>query len=553
MPTHVGLSQSDASASHDVLESYPLDDMNKISQYPECSAGPSRQNPKPESPPEVDSDSGDSLFLTQLPLPQARRRVRRRKSSRHTFVTELEDSGEDASSSYSDDDDHEMSGKKKKKGKIKLPKYSFSFLTERTWKPRCTVLTTKQNLKFTNYVMGGFFKCVELWQGAEDLHDGLPTVDRDDENISPLTVDEEEDKSGDEDIKVVEKKLFLAKSKAKWQQPWYTPPQCAEQHQEGNGVVTPETASNEVTRSHIANTPRPEGNSGDVTSKQMKENIIQENVLVSFELDISMKEDAMCSLNQDELMKKTIQREVEEHACNISKPLNGEKQRKKKKKKRSHPEPGNLDTTAVPQKAAKRKKKKFLEDDISGKSSSDVAPLNGSIEKKKKSSCISERVDVFDTPDETRHVADGTEKMTEDNVVGKKKKKKKSSRTMPEVGECVSEVEKTNIRTSSFLVADVAESSTSKKKKKRHKNKSYCETEDTLPVETGESGELNSSLNQAHYADSCHGSATFDNDRPGSDTLNDLKDKKKKKKRKKQLTNQAELEGMLLCDEGLQM
>ncbi|XP_077360139.1 uncharacterized protein LOC144005735 isoform X2 [Festucalex cinctus] len=685
MSTHIGLSQYDASVGDDVLERHPRDDVKKISQYLECSAGPSSQNPKTKRPPEADSDSGDSLFLTQLPTPQARRTLRRRKSSRHTFVTELEDSGEDASSSQSDEDDHEMRRNKKKKGTIKLPKYSFSFITEGKRKARCALLT-KQNQKFHNYVMGGFFKCVELWQGVDDLHEGLPTVDQYDD-ISPLTADEGEDKSGDKDIKVVEKNHFLAKSKAKWQQPWYTPPQCTEQHQEGNGVPQ-DTVSNEVTRSctplandkndercssstcdepsvlgnhesqrsdvaqtqpprskrtllpeetpdlvdaetttvslpikqesmseeesdwqyrqeegedaavsvttettdahddlqihenrmdnlsHIANTPRPEDNSGDGTSEQVKENTRQENEL----LDFSVKKDAMCSVNQDELMEKSIQIEVEEDSCIISKPLNGERQKKKKKKKRLHPEPESLDTTAVSQEAAKRKKNR--EDDI----------------------------------DETRHVADGTEKMSEDNVV-RKKKKKKSSRT--EVGECVSEMENKKNWTFSFLFAEVAESSAleaelhdrlkkkkkksarpesaedfagasshcvkvvsegktrkhdsqaetpverhesadgsgskkKKKKKKRRKNQSYCETEETRAVENVESGELNSSLHQAHSAESSHGGATFGSDGPENDTLNDLKDMKKRKKRKKQLTNQAELEGMLLCDECVQ-
>lgn len=56
---NVGLTQSDAltdeiSAGHIVLESSPPDYVKKISQYLECSAGPSSQNGKPEAPPEVD-------------------------------------------------------------------------------------------------------------------------------------------------------------------------------------------------------------------------------------------------------------------------------------------------------------------------------------------------------------------------------------------------------------------------------------------------------------------------------------------------------------------
>ncbi|XP_019750730.1 phoenix isoform X2 [Hippocampus comes] len=691
---NVGLTQSDAltdeiSAGHIVLERSPPDYVKKISQYLECSAGPSRQNRTPEEPPEVDSDSGDSLFITQLPVPQAVRTVRRRKSSRDTFATELEDSEGDISSSQSDAADHETSRKKRKKRKITLPKYSFSFLTERKRKSRCTNLTSKQNLKFHNYVMGGFFKCVELWQRAEDLSEGQPTVDQDDEDISPLTADEGEDKSGDEDIKVVEKKRFLAKSKTKWQQAWHIPLQCTTQHEEEEGAVTQEREktdqiSNEVptssmalakdknneplrikvvpTRtlrrkrtlfpeetaelvdaettpttatpitlestddtaqapqaydelvlhgnkmsnfSHVTNTQTTEDDNAGasvVTSEKKKEHKRQENELVNLELDLSVQEDATSSLSRDEPTEKNKLREVEDDSCVVSEPLGNERRLKKKKKKKSHQEPRSLDTLATSQKNAKRQCNKFPEDDISDKS------------EEKMSSCLSEGGDTFKRSD-----------ANDVQLVRKKKKKKKSHTTIPPIDEFMCGLGNKNDWTSSFLVADVEESTAaleaelhdalkkkrkknsaghgstedfvgasshsalpenvqvaleSKKKcpdsqvvnlvernestagsaflkpdegklKKKPKDQAYDETEETLLLDTEEFGELNSPLNQAHYADDEAPDMAED------DTLNYLKDRKRKKKKKKKereklLTSKAELEEDLMCDDGVQ-
>ncbi|XP_078122120.1 phoenix isoform X2 [Sander vitreus] len=70
--------------------------------------------------------------------------------------------------------------------------------------------------------MGGFFNCVrELWQGyqREHLESSLPTVDMDGQDLSPLS-EEDEERSEDEDMKVVERKHFVAPSKAKRQQTW---------------------------------------------------------------------------------------------------------------------------------------------------------------------------------------------------------------------------------------------------------------------------------------------------------------------------------------------
>ncbi|XP_037126430.1 uncharacterized protein LOC119134078 [Syngnathus acus] len=534
---NVGLAQAEdfaevISGSHIVLERSPPDYVRKISQYIECSAGPSNQNP------EVESDSGDSLFITQLPVPQPVRKVRRRKSSRHPF----KDRRGDSSSTHSDDDDRETSRKTKKKRKIHLPKYNFPFLTERKGKPRCTRLTTKQNHKFHNYAMGGFFKCVELWQGAEDLYEGLPTVDQDNEDISPLT--EDEDKSGDEDLKVVAKNLFLAKSKAQRCQPWYTPAQeegvvtrerekivqisnkvptssmlsakdktdethsastCNDPAVPGNNkalrkiprsrrtrfqeLADVETRSKRVPfKEHIASEEESdwqsrEGEDADITvtmettlinaqapldlhenrmdnfsyvtstprkkdkrskghgvaSGQREKNTRQE---IELERDLGVKDNAVCSLSRDEP-------EVEEFSDVVSEPLRDESRRKKKKKKRSHQEPGSLG--------------------MNEKSSNRTAPLNGSTEK---------------------NVADTTEDKDVQLVRKKKKKKRKLSTTFPEVNESMSEVENQNNRTSSFLLADVEESSAFEARlHKKHKKKKLI----------GHKGAEDASGDSSHY------------------------------------------------------
>nr|XP_061817970.1 uncharacterized protein LOC133607403 [Nerophis lumbriciformis] len=205
---------------HLVVDKSPPDYVTEISTFLDGSAGLLSQNPVigPTGP---DSDSGDSLFLTQLSQPV--RTTRRRRSSPHNFPFELEDSEGSTSSFYV---------RQRKKRRITIPKYSFPFLTERRGKAKSTQLTTQKNNKLHNYMIGGFFKCVDVWQTAHHFQAALPTVDQDGEDISPLTEDEGEENSGDEDIKVVERKCFLAKSKAKSLQTWYSPPPCTT-HEKG--------------------------------------------------------------------------------------------------------------------------------------------------------------------------------------------------------------------------------------------------------------------------------------------------------------------------------
>ncbi|XP_078142740.1 uncharacterized protein LOC144541748 [Centroberyx gerrardi] len=232
---------------HIVLENSPPDFVEKISRYLDSSLGQNRQDKVSGDPNEADSDSGDSLFITQNPVPEAVRSVKRRHSSFRsgptspTSPTEGEES-EDGSASFVYRSKSVLSSaaqsSKSRKGsrgqKHRLPKYSFPFLqriqddkrlSSKARKRRGSQLTVQQNAGLHISAMGSFFKCVEtLWKdnktGAAP-EPSLPTIDTDKETISPLS--EEDERSDDEDIKVVEKKLFVTPSKAKSPQPWYTP------------------------------------------------------------------------------------------------------------------------------------------------------------------------------------------------------------------------------------------------------------------------------------------------------------------------------------------
>ncbi|XP_028276887.1 phoenix [Parambassis ranga] len=216
------LTQKDAIAeavsvesSHLVLDTSPPDYVVQISRYLESSVRQSRPN---EDLPESDGDSGDSLFVTQKPVPEAVRSGRHSSfRSDLTFPTELEDEdeGEDGSlpSSHS-----RTKTKKKRRAAINLPKYDFPFLKEKPSKS-----DTKCNIGLHNCATAGFFECVrELWQSRQRgqvLQTSSPTMDIDGGCISPLSQDEET--SEGEDIRVVERKRFVSSLKPKSSQPWY--------------------------------------------------------------------------------------------------------------------------------------------------------------------------------------------------------------------------------------------------------------------------------------------------------------------------------------------
>ncbi|XP_034033693.1 phoenix [Thalassophryne amazonica] len=205
----VNLTESEA-----LLDSNPADYVEKISRYFESSTQQRHDAP--------DSDSGNSLFITQTPVPEA---TRSRKSLRlhRTSANYQEES----------DDDDSISAKQTKGRKCKtnrchihrLSKYHFPFLmgTSSVQLPlsrrKLTNITRQQNARLHYYSMGSFFKCVRGLQQSHKTGNNpewsLPTVDRDGEEISPLS--EEEEWSDNEDIRVVENHQFVVKPKrAHW-------------------------------------------------------------------------------------------------------------------------------------------------------------------------------------------------------------------------------------------------------------------------------------------------------------------------------------------------
>ncbi|XP_058484368.1 ABC transporter F family member 4-like [Solea solea] len=204
---------SSAKSPHVVSENVT---MEYISQYRESSGRPSKQDEVSDnkSPADAGIDSGDDLFITQKPVPEPVRSRRQRSCNLRSPRDGEEDESDSSSSS---------SRTYKKRSKIKrvtLPKYSFPFLPQRkrSKNPQFTrQLTTRQNITLHTFSMGGFFQCArELGQDndkGDDVPSSLPTVDTDGEYISPLS--EEEERSESVDIKVVERKIFVAASKAK--------------------------------------------------------------------------------------------------------------------------------------------------------------------------------------------------------------------------------------------------------------------------------------------------------------------------------------------------
>nr|XP_029137000.1 biorientation of chromosomes in cell division protein 1-like 1 [Labrus bergylta] len=204
-----------------LLQISPPQYVEKVSRYLASSNG---QNEVSCNPTEEYSDSGDSLFITQkpAPLPVRSSTTRYNRGSYPTPPTDLAESEDDLRSSAS----HGVS--KTDKRKKKLPAYSFPFLAERKSKRRSKHSQSLHNKILHNSAMGGFFKCVQkMWHGygSRDVVDSslptvdssLPTVDMETDPISPLS-EEEEEGSGNEDIKVVERNVFAVPLKRKSQQ-----------------------------------------------------------------------------------------------------------------------------------------------------------------------------------------------------------------------------------------------------------------------------------------------------------------------------------------------
>ncbi|XP_037322532.2 transcriptional regulator ATRX-like [Pungitius pungitius] len=200
---------------HNVPGTLPLDRREKISRYLESSVGHGGQDAVSEARAEEDRDSGDSLFLTQVDvtLPVAEGSAgQRHTTSNPTFSRDLTEREDIFSSSSSDDE------QRRRRKKDSLPTYNFPFLKTQKRRHR----RTDQYKDLHNYMIGGFFKCLQelrqCCQREQTLESSLPTVDMDGD-ISPLS-EEDREKSEDEDIKVVEKKYFVSLSTKKSKQNW---------------------------------------------------------------------------------------------------------------------------------------------------------------------------------------------------------------------------------------------------------------------------------------------------------------------------------------------
>ncbi|XP_047462787.1 trichohyalin-like isoform X2 [Mugil cephalus] len=210
---HSQTTQSDvvADSCNIVLETSPPDYVKKMSRYLEEQTR--RDESWENSAEEDDSDSGDSMFITQAPVPEPVR------SRRRTAPAPLHGSKGDTLLS----DSHGKSKSYKKRRNYSPPKHSFFSLDGE--RPRETVLHPHQNIRLHNFAMGGFFQSVkQLWQNYQrGVESSLPTVDADGECLSPISEAEEENNE-DVDIKVVPRRwLVVPSTTKKLSRPWYTP------------------------------------------------------------------------------------------------------------------------------------------------------------------------------------------------------------------------------------------------------------------------------------------------------------------------------------------
>ncbi|XP_008284308.1 phoenix [Stegastes partitus] len=325
---------TDSGNPHTDLDTLPPGNGDELWQHVEVGQ-------KDGAPAETDSDSGDSLFITQKPVAEAVRSGRR--SRRSSFSpgspsdTDAERSDDSASPEKSETD------KKKTPKKLKRPKYSFSFLRQSKITGRMCVgeLKAKQNTELQNAAMGGFFKCArDMWQNyptKEDLESALPTVDMPGESIHPISEEEEEERPEDEDIKVVEKKRFVVSLKAKSSQPW----------PEGDVGITEVEETPSLTQTideleihgkgseEIDNMMTLEEDVPDANIKEKKNKLAEEDVREEeeghLESDVRVEEEDSESCNAE----KKSDEDADLLNSNLqSKPLNdvAEKPRKKKKK-----------------------------------------------------------------------------------------------------------------------------------------------------------------------------------------------------------------------------
>ncbi|XP_036845951.1 G patch domain-containing protein 8 isoform X3 [Oncorhynchus mykiss] len=194
-------------------------------------------------------DSGDSLFITQVPVSEVVRSVRRCHSKERseftcTIESEEESGDEDgpATPQRKQQVSQAMKHHKRKAEKHGLKKYSFPFLgsvyrskplSSREWAYRNTHLPLLNSVTFSSKAIGGFFRCVKTLKkfskGKATLASALPNryLDKEGE-LSPLSEQEVESEGSDDDIRVVENTLLMPFLKKKNRQTWRYPSSEAE-------------------------------------------------------------------------------------------------------------------------------------------------------------------------------------------------------------------------------------------------------------------------------------------------------------------------------------
>ncbi|XP_035636160.1 uncharacterized protein LOC118390075 isoform X1 [Oncorhynchus keta] len=193
-------------------------------------------------------DSGDSLFITQVPVSEVVRSVRRyhsKERSEFTCTIESEESGDEdgpATPQRKQQVSQAMKHHKRKAEKHGLKKYSFPFLgsvyrskplSSREWAYRNTHLPLLNSVTFSSKAIGGFFRCVKTLKkfskGKATLASALPNryLDKEGE-LSPLSEQEVESEGSDDDIRVVENTLLMPFLKKKNSQTWCYPSSEAE-------------------------------------------------------------------------------------------------------------------------------------------------------------------------------------------------------------------------------------------------------------------------------------------------------------------------------------
>ncbi|XP_056265869.1 myosin-10-like [Pseudoliparis swirei] len=404
---------------HVVLESSPPDYMEKISRYLSSSMGQGRRDNVSTGPAEAESDSGDSLFITQkeATLPKDVRSDRL-----HQYIRDLEES-ESSSSSVS----HSGEFKTSKLGRRKncpLPKYSFPFLEKREGKLRSSPVPD-QNKSLNYYILGGFFKCLgELRQSSQrgpNLESSFPTVDMDGEDISPLSEDDGE-KSEDEEIKVVERKHFLVSSKRTSQQRWCN--QLNRQKRSKDHKAGRETSGRgETERPHIKPS---EGNGED--AEQLQSGAVAEPRSDDAEIQKrKRKKKRKGSAEDAQQLHSGAVAELQIDDAEIQKKK--KKKKKKKKRKGSAEDAEQLHSGAVAelqiddseiQKKKKKKRKGSAEDAEQLHSGAVTEPRidDAEIQKKKKMKGSAEDAEQL-------HSGAVAELQIDDSEIQKKKKKKK--------------------------------------------------------------------------------------------------------------------------------